>query len=65
MKTKTYFHTSHFPVPLVNNVQTVKERIERKVVQKSDLKNHRFAVIDNKSIEDPMNWDSSWFTNYE
>jgi hypothetical protein len=32
---------------------------------KSDLHNHRFAVLENKQISDPLNWDLSWFSNYE
>lgn len=32
---------------------------------KYDFRNYRFAVIENKSIQDSSNWDSSWFTAYE
>ena len=41
------------------------EKVKMKAVLKTDLRNHRFAIIDNKGVQDPRNWDESWFGNYE
>lgn len=36
-----------------------------RVVHKSDLHNHRFAVLENKTVEESRNWDTAWFASYE
>jgi len=36
-----------------------------RIVYKSDLNNHRFALHDNKTVQDANSWDQSWFANYE
>ena len=66
MKTTTSFHYSNFPLRIAppENSGTEK-KLEVNLVLKSDLRNHRFAFIQNNQIEDTTNWDASWFGNYE
>jgi hypothetical protein len=63
MKTKTTFRFSGSPFKVLEKEKD--ERSALKVIFRSDLKNHRFSVIDNKQIHDPINWDTSWFAHYE
>ena len=64
MKTETLFHFSDLSIQLVEaGKKNPKEKMERAFT--SDNKNHRFALIENKSIHDPNNWDPTWFTAYE
>lgn len=64
MKTKTSFRYSGIALEIVEK-SPIKQKPALKIVQRTDFKNHRFARIDNKSIQDAANWDASWFSNYE
>jgi hypothetical protein len=66
MKTTTSFHYSNFPLMIAPSENTgTDKKVEMRLMLKSDLRNHRFAVIENNRIQDPSNWDASWFGNYE
>ncbi len=36
-----------------------------RVAKREDFKSHRFTIIKNTSIDNPVNWSESWFANYE
>lgn len=64
---KTAF-TSPFnfsPLALTRQKDLQPEKMKMKSIQKTDLRNHRFAIIENKTVQDPLNWDEKWFSNYE
>jgi hypothetical protein len=65
MKTQTAFYQTHFLLKFTEAGKTQEEEVKKRTVYKSDFKNHRFGLIDNKSIEDSANWESSWFAHYE
>lgn len=50
---------------VVEQAKTFLEKPSLRIAHKSDLHNHRFALHDNKAIQDPTNWDHSWFAQYE
>jgi hypothetical protein len=64
MKTRS-FHYSNFPLKVNETGPVAKEKTTARLLQRTDLSLLRFTIIKNKSIEDPCNWDSSWFASYE
>jgi len=65
MKTAFASPLSYSPLGVVNQKGPQAEKAKMKAVVKTDLRNHRFAIIDNKVVQDPRNWDEAWFGNYE
>jgi hypothetical protein len=65
MKT-TSFHYSNYPLRIAQTENiTTEKKVEMRFGSKPDFRNHRFAMIENNQIQDPSNWDASWFGNYE
>jgi hypothetical protein len=66
MKTTTSFHYSNYPVRIAQTENTtIEKKVEMRLGLNTDVRNQRFAVIENNQIQDPSNWDASWFGNYE
>lgn len=66
MKLEATFHYSNFPLKIIGENKQEPEKLQiLRIVENAEFKNQRFAFIDNKAIQDSLNWDTSWFANYE
>jgi hypothetical protein len=66
MKSKTIFHYSNFPLKVVGENKQEPDKLQLlRIIEKGESKNQRFGFIENKAIQDSVNWDPSWFANYE
>ena len=62
----TSFRYSNYPLRIAQSESNKKENLAQiRLLLKTDVRNLRFSIIENSRIQDPSNWDASWFSNYE
>jgi hypothetical protein len=65
MKTALGIPFNYSSLNVAGEKNALPEKAKMKVVLKTDLMNHRFAILENNKVQDPSSWDEAWFGNYE
>ncbi len=66
MKTETLplLHYSNYSPLVLEKNQASEKKTYLRIIKEGKLQNQQFSTI-KSSVEDPGNWDESWFANYE